>query len=114
MQLGWRRKRPCECRPTVASGSPTKCTARHLRYAAFEQHMDEYLEDEVEWIKNVLDKMCKAWDTKVGPDSQTSTIQIEVNFFALTFRWGTLQPRNPLKRRPSCPRQIRIRSSGTY
>jgi len=35
-------------------------------YAAFEQHMDEYLEDEVEWIKNVLDKMCKAWDTKVG------------------------------------------------
>ena len=28
--------------------------------------MDEYLEDEVEWIKNVLDKMCKAWDTKAS------------------------------------------------
>jgi recyclin-1 len=28
--------------------------------------MDEYLEDEVEWIKNVLDKMCKAWDAKAS------------------------------------------------
>jgi recyclin-1 len=35
-------------------------------YAAFEPHMDEYLDDETEWIKNVLDKMCKAWDAKVS------------------------------------------------
>ncbi|KAH8079635.1 exocyst complex component Sec10-domain-containing protein [Filobasidium floriforme] len=49
--------------------------AERAVYAAFEQHMDEYLEDEVEWIKNVLDKMCKAWDTKMGNATTTQPTQ---------------------------------------
>jgi hypothetical protein len=50
---------------------PSVSSAAHVgqfatRYAAFEPHMDEYLDDETEWIKNVLDKMCKAWDAKAS------------------------------------------------
>lgn len=35
-------------------------------FKMFEVNMDEYLDEEVEWIKSELDRICKAWDLKVS------------------------------------------------
>ena len=32
----------------------------------FEVNMDEYLDDETEWVKQRLDGICAAWDQEVG------------------------------------------------
>ena len=28
----------------------------------FEAHMDEYLDEEIEWVKHAFDVICKGWD----------------------------------------------------
>ena len=28
----------------------------------FETHMDEYLDEEIEWVKHAFDIICKGWD----------------------------------------------------
>lgn len=35
-------------------------------YRMFEVNMDEYLDDETEWVKTVLEGICGAWDKQVG------------------------------------------------
>lgn len=32
----------------------------------FEQNMDEYLDEEVEHVKRILDQICKNWEQDVG------------------------------------------------
>jgi recyclin-1 len=34
-------------------------------YRMFEVNMDEYLDEETEWVKTVLDGICRAWDQEV-------------------------------------------------
>ena len=34
-------------------------------FRMFETNMDEYLDEETEWVKLVLDGICKAWDKQV-------------------------------------------------
>lgn len=41
-----------------------------LVYTMFEPHMDEYLDDETEWVKGVLDGICNAWDAELGTDTK--------------------------------------------
>lgn len=33
----------------------------------FEVHMDEYLEEETEYVKQALDVICRTWDQQVWP-----------------------------------------------
>ncbi|TXT05991.1 hypothetical protein VHUM_03752 [Vanrija humicola] len=35
-------------------------------YNMFESHMDEYLDEETEWVKTALDGICNAWDAELG------------------------------------------------
>jgi recyclin-1 len=37
------------------------------RYRMFEVNMDEYLEEETEYIKQALDTICRSWDQQVRP-----------------------------------------------
>ena len=32
----------------------------------FEAHMDEYLDEEIEWVKHEFDVICKGWDQEVS------------------------------------------------
>ena len=32
----------------------------------FEAHMDEYLDEEIEWVKHAFDAICKGWDQEVS------------------------------------------------
>ena len=36
-----------------------------LSYKMFEAHMDEYLDEEIEWVKHAFDVICKGWDQEV-------------------------------------------------
>ena len=31
-------------------------------FKMFETHMDEYLDEEIEWVKQAFDVICKGWD----------------------------------------------------
>lgn len=31
-------------------------------YRMFEVHMDEYLDEETEWVKNALETVCRQWE----------------------------------------------------
>lgn len=35
-------------------------------FRMFEVNMDEYLDDETEWVKTVLEGICSVWDKQVG------------------------------------------------
>ena len=35
-------------------------------YRMFEAHMDEYLDEEVEWVKQAFDVICKGWDQEAS------------------------------------------------
>jgi recyclin-1 len=37
-----------------------------IRYRLFESNMDEYLDEEVDWVKGRLEKICGEWNKKVG------------------------------------------------
>jgi hypothetical protein len=37
-----------------------------LSYRMFEAHMDEYLDEEIEWVKNAFDVICKGWDQEAS------------------------------------------------
>ncbi|KAG6909572.1 hypothetical protein DXG01_016822 [Tephrocybe rancida] len=46
------------------------------RYQMFESNMDEYLDEEIESVKNVFDGICRAWDRELetyGPTPSTTT-----------------------------------------
>jgi hypothetical protein len=32
----------------------------------FEAHMDEYLDEEIEWVKYAFDVICKGWDREAS------------------------------------------------
>jgi len=38
----------------------------------FETHMDEYLDEEVEWVKHAFDFICKGWDQETSTSSPTA------------------------------------------
>lgn len=44
----------------------TKERAEDVVFRMFEPLMDDYLEEESEWIKEVLEGMCEEWDRKVS------------------------------------------------
>jgi hypothetical protein len=35
-------------------------------YRMFEAHMDEYLDEEIEWVKNAFEVICKGWDQEAS------------------------------------------------
>ena len=35
-------------------------------YKMFEAHMDEYLDEEIEWVKHALGAICKGWDQEAS------------------------------------------------
>lgn len=37
-----------------------------VSYRMFEDNMDEYLDEEIETLRNTLELMCRGWDKKVG------------------------------------------------
>ena len=43
----------------------TKARAEDVVFKMFESHMDDYLQEEGDWIREVLERMCTEWDTKV-------------------------------------------------
>lgn len=49
--------------------SPLVTTARaeDVIFRMFEPHMDDYLQEEGDWIREVLERMCTEWDAKVRP-----------------------------------------------
>ncbi|ODN94766.1 recyclin-1 [Cryptococcus wingfieldii CBS 7118] len=43
-------------------------------FKMFEEHLDEYLDDETEWVQQHLEDICRAWETQLGTsDSPTQT-----------------------------------------
>lgn len=32
----------------------------------FEFNMDEYLDEEIDWVKDSMDQICKEWDVQVS------------------------------------------------
>lgn len=38
---------------------------RYDSYRMFEVNMDEYLDEEVEYLKQIFDNICKSWDRQV-------------------------------------------------
>jgi recyclin-1 len=43
-------------------------------YQMFEPHMDEYLDDETEWLKGALDGICNAWDAQLSDTARESGV----------------------------------------
>ncbi|BEI86875.1 hypothetical protein CcaverHIS002_0702210 [Cutaneotrichosporon cavernicola] len=41
-------------------------------FSMFEPHIDEYLEDETEWIKTALDGICNDWDKQLGTNTRSA------------------------------------------
>jgi recyclin-1 len=41
-------------------------TPGSLSYRMFETHMDEYLDEEIEWVKHAFDVICKGWDQEAS------------------------------------------------
>ena len=39
-----------------------------VSYRMFEENMDEYLDEEVESLRNALELVCRGWDKKVSED----------------------------------------------
>jgi recyclin-1 len=35
-------------------------------YRMFETHMDEYLDEEIEWVKHAFDIICTGWDQEAS------------------------------------------------
>ena len=35
-------------------------------YRMFEVHMDEYLDEEIEWVKHAFEGICKGWDQEAS------------------------------------------------
>ena len=35
-------------------------------YKMFETHMDDYLDEEIEWVKRTFDVICKGWDQEAS------------------------------------------------
>ncbi|KAM0752970.1 hypothetical protein T439DRAFT_323586 [Meredithblackwellia eburnea MCA 4105] len=50
----------------------TKERAEDVIFKMFEPHMDDYLQEEGEWIRVVLEGMCNEWDTKTASDLAVS------------------------------------------
>ena len=50
----------CETCPHINCG-----VADMASFRMFEINMDEYLDEETEWVKLVMDGICKAWDQQV-------------------------------------------------
>ncbi|KAI5480581.1 f-box protein pof6 [Pseudohyphozyma bogoriensis] len=50
----------------------TKERAEDVVFRMFEPHMDDYLQEEGEWIREVLEGMCGDWDQKTASDSAIS------------------------------------------
>lgn len=46
--------------------TPTDDNGQYLRYRMFEEHMDDYLDEEIESVKGQLDVVCDGWEHKVG------------------------------------------------
>ena len=42
------------------------CVSPLNSYRMFEAHMDEYLDEEVEWVKQAFDVICKGWDQEAS------------------------------------------------
>ena len=42
------------------------CVSSLDSYRMFEAHMDEYLDEEIEWVKHEFDVICKGWDQEVS------------------------------------------------
>lgn len=40
-------------------------SVRFDRFAMFEFNMDEYLDEETDFVKESMDEICKGWDIKV-------------------------------------------------
>jgi len=36
-----------------------------FRFRMFEVNMDEYLDEETEWVKQVMERICKSWEEQV-------------------------------------------------
>ncbi|KAH8925276.1 hypothetical protein BT69DRAFT_1279871 [Atractiella rhizophila] len=49
----------------------TRERAEDVVFRMFEQHMDDYLQEEGDWIKEVLEGICTEWDTKVANETAT-------------------------------------------
>ena len=49
-----------------------------LSYKMFEAHMDEYLDEETEWVKHAFDVICKGWDQEASlfRDSVSSSLPL--------------------------------------
>jgi len=43
-------------------------------YHMFEPHMDEYLDDETEWVKGALDGICNAWDAQLSDTAREAGV----------------------------------------
>lgn len=48
-------------------------------YSMFEQHMDEYLDDETDWVKGALDGICNAWDAQLSDTAGVATNSLGVS-----------------------------------
>lgn len=46
----------------------TKERAEDVIFHMFEPLMDDYLSEEADWIRNVLEELCSEWDLKVSHD----------------------------------------------
>jgi len=41
------------------------CRADNVSFRMFETNMDEYLDEETEWVKAVMEGICKNWEQQV-------------------------------------------------
>jgi recyclin-1 len=46
----------------------------HSVYQMFEPHMDEYLDDETEWVQGALDGICNAWDAQLNDTAREAGV----------------------------------------
>jgi len=45
---------------------PSQRTDKEDSYRMFEENMDEYLDEEIESLRNALELICRGWDKKVS------------------------------------------------
>ncbi|KAL4253675.1 Exocyst complex component Sec10-like protein [Abortiporus biennis] len=51
----------------------SRTRAEDVVYKMFESNMDEYLDDEVEFVKSGFDKICRSWDKQLSHTTSVST-----------------------------------------
>ncbi|KAF8513593.1 exocyst complex component Sec10-like protein [Hysterangium stoloniferum] len=64
----------------VGGSTVSKTQVEDVIYRMFEQNMDEYLDEEVETVKGVLEVICRGWERKLATQSEATAADHAARF----------------------------------